>query len=382
MRISSAASGFVVTRLSVLLASALAVACSAAPSPTPSPTPLVTPTATVAPSAAPTPTPAPTVPPTAAPTVTAAPTATPSLTTGPTPAPVGDELGWSRVALPPASDEYQPNTVAAGDAGFIVQTDSEFATSPILLASTDGATWEQVPLDDFDGLFDVVTAWEGGYYAAGRIVPEAPHGALWHSVDGRIWEQVSDPADLDFEAERFEGRRWNAGVWYLNIDAERIELIAGISCLCESDSPLSLVSWTSTDGGLTWTEAPLELAYRNLEPPIQIGGRWARISEFWDQFEVSDDLETWESVWEPTGDSYLQPTHLRLTPMGAIGVGMLDISGFVLHSTDGITWTRSEGWPDLDDANLRDVAATATTAVAVGYNDSGEPFAWVSPPLP
>jgi hypothetical protein len=74
---------------------------------------------------------------------------------------------------------------------------------------------------------------------------------------------------------------------------------------------------------------------------------------------------------------------VRLTSVGAIAVGYVGDyeGGLIVHSVDGIDWTQSVGWADLDAAAaISDVAESGSAIVAVGRRYRGsqpEPYALV-----
>jgi hypothetical protein len=132
--------------------------------------------------------------------------------------------------------------------------------------------------------------------------------------------------------------------------------------------------WDTTDRGASWTRSKLRAEAFNHEPAIRIGDLWVRMDEYWDTIESSPDKKHWQSAWQSQGGPYAQPTRVRLTSVGAIAVGSVGDyeGGLILRSVDGVEWTQSVGWADLDAAAaVSDVAESGPAIVAVGYRFSG-----------
>jgi hypothetical protein len=200
------------------------------------------------------------------PGMTAPPTATASGDVEPS----DDPDAWAAVVLPQAED------VSALATGVAVGPDSIVAVGRRACErmknddigrcwgqpwiSTDGVTWEAVEARtsglDLGRFYPVTSGPEigvegvahgpGGFVAYGRIDALAQQAALWHSVDGRSWERVSDPEGFDTEGQIL------SGPWLHSIaGSEDGYLLGGV--IYAKPAPRAAI-WSSTDG-LTWTLA-------------------------------------------------------------------------------------------------------------------------------
>ena len=235
--------------------------------------------------------------------------------------------------------------------------------------------WERVEGLEPGATVQAVSFVEDRWFALGQVFPEA---AIWSSDDGRTWTR----ADIDGTGAPDEVT--NAiGVAQLG---ETLVAIGSFGAM--GTDQVAWVTWTSDDGGATWTEhrdGPASHALHAIVPggPGLIGAGWAYggTTPFDSFIAVSSDGIGWElteAVFPSTQVSSLAAFEGRILAVGTAS----SPSGFssAAWSSDdgGSTWSAAE----LPDAGRQfetayDVIATDGGFVAAGGGIDGA-VAWLS----
>ena len=184
---------------------------------------------------------------------------------------------------------------------------------------------------------------------------------------------------------------------YSSIEVLRVDgsNLMAIGAVVGPGGPIGIVSWKTSDG-VHWTRRDMPETYDipYFGQPLEIDGIWVRLDDV--GVEDSTDKQHWTSVWQVPGPNALLYA-MASTTAGLVAVGADYRSGgelaIVVNSADGVTWTRSTGWPGLGFGSLRSVTSSDTLIVSVGagangpgdFDEAGNPtraFAWISPPAP
>lgn len=156
-----------------------------------------------------------------------------------------DGITWTASATD--SNLLNAFNVAFGNGVFIVAQGAVGGTRNTCLRSTDGLTWTPITLPRTGG-------WSKAIFGNNVWVILATDGSFARSTDnGLTWTSVSVPTSTS----------WYHGVYAQN----KFTVITGYNPLYASGSTTSTAVLTSTDNGLTWTEAS----------PLPSSGGWGGI---------------------------------------------------------------------------------------------------------
>ena len=319
-----------------------------------------------------------------------------------------DGVAWTELHRAPG---LWLGDVASG-AGGVAITGLQEADDPVtgvpmgvVATSLDGASWSVTPLPIGDdaafGMVNTVTAWGGGFVAAGSEVEpvEAPtsggdraRAAIWRSGDGVAWERAgSFPWVHDASVEDV-------------IAADG--LLVAVGFISEEEMASRPAVWVSSDG-VDWSEqviGPAGDGFTGMSGValgedgfVAVGfapATGGTTGAVW----VSGKGLAWEAVADPEGVLLGEPNAAtRMHGVTAFGGGYVAV-GYTLErpytayriwtSDDGHTWRRF----DLSDPGTEwattaafDVVATPGGVVMVGKlahldNTTGEAAVWIGPP--
>jgi hypothetical protein len=225
-----------------------------------------------------------------------------------------------------------------------------------------------------------LVAWQGGYVAAGAVIDDPTgHVLFWQSSDGAAWTPLTDAPALAFVEGKPPATARLALVESLSVNADKLSAVGAITCGCESDQPIAVIRWTTSDL-VHWIRQELATTFDLFASvPVEVDGTWVRAADW--ELEASTDKTSWHRVWPAELKDEIQILAVANTKWGAVAVGGDGVGALMVSSTDGLNWIQSTGWPGLLGGILQDVAGSDTTIVAVGGGPSG-PLAWVSPPMP
>jgi len=277
--------------------------------------------------------------------------------------------------------------------------------------STDGLTWQAVPVDAPSATFLRVAHTAGGLVAIGSQCGgggECVGSSFWTSPDGTTWTErggyqdmiylgslasggfgvvaagadwstgyPQNPPDVAAYVSR-DGSTWMRAATDAGFKAATIGAVAagapGIVALGNRAS--SLTAWTSSDG-MTWAAVPAADALGSGEArdmllhgsTVVAVGRDGQDGVGW----TSTDGTSWSRT--PSGAAPLQSAvleRLASTPALVVAVGKDNAAGAgaVWTSTDGLAWTKASSIPG-DSIDLNAVAAAGTTLVAFGTTANG-----------
>jgi hypothetical protein len=194
-----------------------------------------------------------------------------------------DGIDWALAAVPPAPGEPAllvrsldrtqtqgavemlgvavsgRNLVAWGSSTWI-HDDNSATFVPVLWASTDGVSWENVPVPQ-STRYAIVAGGPNGF-----VIEDG--GAVWLSADGRSWERVAEDAfgpsrwptlqnDDGFGVEMYLSSIAAGAAGYVAVGADGVCLLA-----CSS---AETVIWTSPDGR-SWSRLPSDERFARAGP--------------------------------------------------------------------------------------------------------------------
>jgi hypothetical protein len=249
-----------------------------------------------------------------------------------------DGRTWSAAEVPRLGNEAaRMVTVTATDAGWIAggSAGPELGKRrPRMWTSTDARTWQSVPDGPVfdDGEVVAILTLDNAYLALGQLgtVQHPTGSAAWHSIDGKEWTRIGDPA-------------LKTGL-VASVAADREGLVAVGTSLEGREA----VVWLSADGR-SWERLPEE------ESRLFHGQK-------------------------------IRMTDIMATPGGLVAVGdessLQRPSGKSWLSADGRAWTEAPLQASLEHAEVLGVARLDDHLYAVGTfgaPDNFIPTAWLSP---
>jgi hypothetical protein len=236
--------------------------------------------------------------------------------------------------------------------------------------------WEPVSEFGSRGIIEDLSFINGRWFALGYVDPDA---AIWMSDDGRSWTQSQIDA-IDRENERVVATRLAA------IDGT---LVAIGRFGAFSTDQMAWVTWTSNDGGATWTESRDETMFA---PHAIVAGGPGLVAAGWEYagtvpfdswVAVSEDGIAWELL--PTTLANTQISSLAMIGERIVAVGSLadefERRPVVWYSDDGgSSWTAAEIRDSESPETMTDVIVTDDGLLAVGPGDGahGGGAAWLS----
>jgi hypothetical protein len=282
--------------------------------------------------------------------------------------------------------------VAGGPPGWVIVAAPNDATAGGSWAwlSTDGATWELLPIDAWSAArVERVVWWNDRFVASGTEGSGTDvHVAFWTSADGRAWDPIPDRPSFviyqggtvkDFVGDRemFGGRVEDLYLDGQNLVAEAIVLLS-----CECDDPRPAELWTTADTAVwDWRVS----GFDDLLPhPIRTpSGTFFRTQL--QTIEQSTDGKHWTTFWSPPAFTDAEVVDLTAYRDGFVGVGDKFLGeqqdALVVSSDDGVNSVESTGWPGFENGYMTSVAGFGDTVVAYGGANQA-PYAWVSQPAP
>jgi hypothetical protein len=264
---------------------------------------------------------------------------------------------------------------------------------PLFWLSADGREWTLAADASWPGGdIDVVGTWRGEFLAAGHVGEERASAAFWTSADGRQWQRLPDRPVLEFFSGATVGRDIvGGGIAAIRVEGDELIATGWLYCACERELREGAVEWRTTDGE-HWqrSDGP---APEGWQQPVAGGPGWLRISVDGAAIESSSDGISWQPAWtapvSADGDApSVQLFALGPRPAGFLAVGAIVASGrsspLAISSDDGLAWTRSAGWPAIDEleGTMLGFAAAPGGVVAVGpVGDPAQPYAWLHEPV-
>jgi hypothetical protein len=291
------------------------------------------------------------------------------------------------VGLRALSGEEPP----AGRPDGVSQSPTGSATAPTASATSPPATaspspsepagpiqlaWEPVTgLDAGSSVHEVAFAGDR-WIAVGSVSPEA---AIWTSDDGRTWTRA------EIETTRADDEVMVAtGV--AELDGR---LVAIGSWGATNTDQAAWITWTSEDGGATWTESregPTPLALRAITAGgpefVAAGWDYAGTTPFDAWMAVSPDGNDWERLPQTFEAAEIHSVVVRdgrIVAAGSQRGGSGQVAIVWFSDDDGSSWSQVEAPSHGPSMEIQELVSFGDGLIAVGGALETGPAAWLSP---
>ena len=272
-----------------------------------------------------------------------------------------------------------PSSVAASRSAAATATATAAPTATAEPTETAGpfeVAWEPISGLEREANVEGVSVFGGRWFALGSVSPEP---AIWTSGDGRSW------ARAEIDSQRAEDEV-SSVTDLAEVDGRLVAI--GRFGMMDTDQ-VAWVTWTSDDGGDTWTEhrdGPSPHALRAVASggPGLIGAGWdySGTTPFDAWIAVSDDGVEWEKVsttFETSEIHALVVVDDRIIAVGATYDDELERLPTARYSDDGgESWTAPEVPRGDGEESLYDVVVTDDGLVAIGGGLDTGAVAWIS----
>ena len=300
----------------------------------------------------------------------ASPSAAPSESPG---EPAG--LTWERLEIPQLDQDSAVVDIVAGGPGFVALATTG-PTATTILTSPDGREWTSAPQPEWTtaGLVSMVEA-EGRLIAVGRDTTDVDTdiAMVWISDDGVGWRRAAGGPDLE-------------GAQLIDV----VETDAGLVAIGGYPTQDAAGAWTSPDGEIWTRAAPTDSFQHAFIWAVAEGGPglmavgWRRSDDpsgFDPAFWTSVDGSEWTLAPTPAGAAGAQVRDVAASGDTIVAVGDDLLTGgqaFAWVSTDGTTWETVDAADTPDGAGLADVATTPDGFVALGGRNGDDGGLWIS----
>jgi hypothetical protein len=293
-----------------------------------------------------------------------------------------DGVGWDRLYVnEPAGGEIGTWLwdVTWSDRGYLAIGEwigpNVLAQEPLLVASLDGAVWEEIESTGIvlDGArLRAVAATDGSYLVAGQSCETACNAVVWWSADAANWTKVLDdsPANSSITALEHVGDR------YFAVGGAELDESADVAMI-----------WSSVDGR-TWTEVSGDPNVFGAHEAGPGRGHWqarAVAAGGPGYVVVGAEFETGGVVWlSADGTTWTRPPREafagaalngvvevddELIVVGTIGGREVPNLAVAWRSADGVTWERFEIDSELSGSDSAFWQLAGSADIAIGALD-------------
>jgi hypothetical protein len=282
-------------------------------------------------------------------------------------------------ASPSLSESPSATPSASASASASPSPSASASASPSEPAGPIEVAWERAEGLEPEANVLAVSFADGRWIALGQVNPEA---AIWTSDDGRTWTRA------EIESTRAENEV-TAVTDMAELDGRLVAI--GAFGLMNSDQS-AWMTWTSDDGGATWTE-------RRDGPPTQAltaivaggpglvgaGSNYVGTTPYDSWIAVSADGATWElteAIFPTSQILSLAVIDERIVAVGSVFEGSSELVPAAWYSDDGgATWESGQVPGQVPGAGrtefVSEVVATDDGLAAIGGGNEGAK-AWVS----
>jgi len=319
-----------------------------------------------------------------------------------------DGVSWTRVHG--TSPESNSLWDAVGDANGFITVGVDLQDQPAAWYSQDGIHWTKAAVDlpagagssGADAVFGVAPNGDG-YLAWGRIGGDT---YVWRSTDGTSWSSIADESVFAGDGQQ--------NIYWVDTSHPGALLAGGEDGQDQNQATL-YATWSSTDGGATWTKGATvgRTGWEAIESQANVPSRSHAANDLGAVFARSGSL-----VFVPAGTTMQTeapkasgtasgaatstasqaagganaivfdnlPDWVDLRAIAANATGFVavgdtsvgDNTDPVWFSSDGETWTRAPKTSGPQASNLWDVTADQNGFIAVGLGQNGDAAAWYS----